>query len=657
MGFGDGFNPSKASVDSSTKSGGSLDQTHQFTGSVFITSSAMSLSASNALSASSFWTPDGELTAGGGGGAGIAFDGSTANGVATRKNATTASIESNFTFDGAANLLSVTGAIHHTGSHHLSGTLIITGVESQPLLVLDDQDASAQIGRTHLGYDGVNSDMAIFCHQDNANDTDFCLRQRQPGSTELNAKGSTNITFKIASATKMQVDANGNVGIGANYAPSSLLDLSGGAATFHIPDGNAGAFAISGSSNTGQGDPANGLYLGVNTTTKKVRTAADFIIDGAKKLWLGTGSLIENPSQGEGNGYVSWGTGESRLIIQSTSGSTNGIKLSGSITANEIASGSIAGAGSYVGVNNQGQLVLTASSGGGGGSPGGSANSVQVNDGASGFDGDSNLIYDTSADVLTLTGTFKHSGTLNLTTNVNSLGTVVSLNADQGQYDFNANFGQNARFAVTGTIIATGSLASGLYPNWDGPSGDILRVGGGNNGVLANGSTPILVCKVTGSNYGGNDLGYVGIGTDNPKVHLDIRWNAELATDEAGGDVVTFGNDTGLTAGALYYLNSNGQWASASAHATGSGNNQLLAIALGTTGSAGLLIRGWANTSKYNGDFLVGQAVYIESGSGGGFMSGAAPTAADSYARIVGYAGTNANTIYFNPGTNWVELS
>ena len=117
MGFGDGFNPSKSDVASSTKSGGSLTQTHQFTGSVFITSSATSLSASNSISASAFIGDGSGLTnLPGGGGAGIAFDGSTANGVATYKSATTASVESNFTFDGAANLLSVTGSLSISGA-------------------------------------------------------------------------------------------------------------------------------------------------------------------------------------------------------------------------------------------------------------------------------------------------------------------------------------------------------------------------------------------------------------------------------------------------------------------------------------------------------------------------------------------------------------
>jgi hypothetical protein len=159
--------------------------------------------------------------------------------------------------------------------------------------------------------------------------------------------------------------------------------------------------------------------------------------------------------------------------------------------------------------------------------------------------------------------------------------------------------------------------------------------------------------------------GPVGISTASPVVELDVTWNsvndpstfAGGASNAGGGERVHFA--TGSTSqGALYYLNESNGWTSASAAATGSGNDQMLGIAMGTDAqNDGMLIRGWFNaTTYYSGTFRAGKAVYINSGTAG-YMSGGAPNADNSYSRIIGHAGANANLIYFNPGSNWIELT
>jgi hypothetical protein len=406
----------------------------------------------------------------------------------------------------------------------------------------------------------------------------------------------------------------------ADIYATGAFTQTGSNSTFYTPDQTAGAFVISGSANTDQGDPEEGVYFGVNTAIKNVRLPAGAIININKKLWFGTGSLISDTESGTGNASITYNTGENSLIIESTSGSSNGINLSGSITARQIASGTIAGPGSYVGVAEDGLLVLTASAGGGGGgTPGGSDTQIQFNDGGS-FGGQANLTYEKTQSTL---------------------------------------FVSASQSIFSGSITMTGSAAIGISPSYDGQGADgiVLKVEGG--GATSVGGNPVLVCQVTGTNSG--DAGYVGIGTQNPKVNLDIRWSPDLDPNTAGGDVVSFATGT-TSAGALYYLNDGGGWVSASAATTGSGNDQMLGIALGTDAqNDGMLIRGWADvTNFYQDTFKPGQAVYIASASSAaneGKMSGSAPTAADSYVRIVGYASPDPTTIYFNPGTNWVELS
>ena len=187
-------------------------------------------------------------------------------------------------------------------------------------------------------------------------------------------------------------------------------------------------------------------------------------------------------------------------------------------------------------------------------------------------------------------------------------------------------------------MALTASAAAGFN------DGTLMLVEGGNQSISQ--GRPVMKIQASGG------MGLVGLSKNNPKVELDIAWNSaddpnNLGNNGGGGESVTFGNQTVTDPGALYFLSSSGQWHSASAHATGSGNESLLAIALGTTvqggpgAPGGMLIRGWANvTDWYVDDFIPGGAVYIHSGTAAneGKMSGSAPFNSNNYSRIVGYA-------------------
>ena len=165
----------------------------------------------------------------------------------------------------------------------------------------------------------------------------------------------------------------------------------------------------------------------------------------------------------------------------------------------------------------------------------------------------------------------------------------------------------------------------------------------------------------------------VGVGTSSPLVSMDVHYTGsgnpvKLSNDTGGGEVVYFGTSSAnLTPGGVYYLNANGGWESVNSATTGSGHNQLLGVALGTKAAgSGMLLKGYFDvTSFYSGSFIKGAPVYIQSSSvlagrgavEGGYLSSSAPTASNSYVRVVGYGTDTANVIYFNPDSTYIELS
>tara|TARA_Y100000593_G_scaffold79105_1_gene147105 strand:- start:1425 stop:3626 length:2202 start_codon:yes stop_codon:yes gene_type:complete len=155
-----------------------------------------------------------------------------------------------------------------------------------------------------------------------------------------------------------------------------------------------------------------------------------------------------------------------------------------------------------------------------------------------------------------------------------------------------------------------------------------------------------------------------------PKIALEVHYTGSkapsvLPNNTGAGEVVYFGTSSasGLQTGALYYLNDQGGWASASAAQTGSsptsggGESQLLAISLGSNPSSdGMLIRGFVDAETYFvGNYKTGSAVYVSTSSAK--FKSVAPTASNNYVRVIGYATTTPKVIYFNPGSTYVELA
>ena len=78
----------------------------------------------------------------------------------------------------------------------------------------------------------------------------------------------------------------------------------------------------------------------------------------------------------------------------------------------------------------------------------------------------------------------------------------------------------------------------------------------------------------------------------------------------------------------------------------------MMGIALGTSISSGILIRGFVNFSVLPSSG--GQQMYLSTTAGD--VTTTAPSGTNEYVRILGY-GVSSNTIYFNPDNTWVELA
>jgi len=456
----------------------------------------------------------------------------------------------------AVNNMFLTGTMEHTGTLNLSGTLTITGVEATPMLVLDDTDASAQIGRAHVGYVG-SSDFAAFAHQDNADTSNYCISQRSTGQTDINTRAGTNMTFRYASATRMQLDQNGGFSIGSNYAPAEYkLDVSGSTrigtdpyngshklfvtggiiqtgstALFHVANGQVDAFVISGS--TGGFNPSQGL-MNVDTNAQWVRFGGGINIPSGWAVNFGA-------SDGQGNG--------------------DGGKFS------------------YGGAN----LEIS-----------GAHNSTSI------FSGSVNFGYDTP---------------------------TFTIDAGNGAISAKCDTGESSGFTIAGPTALTGSEQY-----------QVLLIEAADK--TSDNGNPVLAATSMG----------VGIGIGQPLVALDVVYEPtnKLDNDTGGGETVFFGGGSSLTAGALYYLHTDGNWTITDADAVGSGGTQLLAIAKGTTpGQHGMLVRGWFDAHSQLDNFSAGKSVWMSTTAGK--MDTTVPVGSGNVQRVVGYCTDTSNVIYFNP--------
>ena len=96
----------------------------------------------------------------------------------------------------------------------------------EALEVYTDQDESAIIGRTHIGYVGT-SDWAGISHIDFATSSNYAFAQMSSGKVVVNAPATLDIDFRINNTTVTRISDAGKMTIGDSYDAVNELDVDG----------------------------------------------------------------------------------------------------------------------------------------------------------------------------------------------------------------------------------------------------------------------------------------------------------------------------------------------------------------------------------------------------------------------------------------------
>ena len=133
---------------------------------------------------------------------------------------------------------------------------------------------------------------------------------------------------------------------------------------------------------------------------------------------------------------------------------------------------------------------------------------------------------------------------------------------------------------------------------------------------------------------------------------------ASLANDSGVGEIVIFGTedttDT-LAAGKLMYLASDGKWKHATGASTEAEASSMLAIALGTAVSDGLLVKGYFKLNSYkDGTFAKGAPCFVSDTDAK--IDFTKLSSAGQHVRVVGYGTDTTDVIMFDPSGTWITL-
>ena len=439
-----------------------------------------------------------------------------------------------------------------------------------------------------------------------------------------------------------------------------------------VLDGGTGGSTFAGDITASANISASGNIIGNNLEVNGNITASG-IIDG------NTNSLILGDKDGNIGGArvdINQSTGKTRFRTTNVEiGESDGALQRLTVYGHTTASGNISSSGTIYmttasiggGSFNSASLAAAVAGGGGGGT---TTNALTVDNATLQLDSGTTF-NGSAARTIAIKDGGVDSDALAADISVTSL-TSSMVSASHNIYS-HGNLFVKSHITASGNISASGDIfansiklaeGSGITyaDELEGPSIQIDSVGQ----IMIDSAANVIDIMRSGTvhtrfNPGTKSTDFVGnvtaSGTVSASGYLegDIKYkiSTTAAGNTGGADVVYFGAAESLTAGAIYYFNSSGEWAQADASAAATATG-MLAVAKGTALTDGLVLRGMVTLVADPG--TIGDVIYLSTAATRAQAS--APTATGEIARIIGYCvDSSTNQVYFNPDNTWIELT